>query len=68
LGAVFAFLSVFSLLALVVTALWRAELKIPYEVWHITHIAPPLSLLVRMHPKIRRDLPRLGQLDHVKRR
>jgi predicted ferric reductase len=39
LGAVFAFLSVFSLLALVVTALWRAKLKIPYEVWHITHIA-----------------------------
>src|SRR5271170_4230713 len=39
LGAVFAFLSVFSLLTLVVTALWRAKLKIPYEVWHITHIA-----------------------------
>ena len=38
-GAVFAFISVFSLLALVVTALWRAELKIPYEVWHIAHIA-----------------------------
>jgi predicted ferric reductase len=39
LGAVFAFLSVFALLTLVVTALWRAELKIPYEAWHIAHIA-----------------------------
>jgi predicted ferric reductase len=38
-GAVFAFLSVFSLLTLVVTALWRAKLKIPYETWHISHIA-----------------------------
>jgi predicted ferric reductase len=38
-GAVFAFLSVFSLLALVVTALWRAKLRIPYETWHIAHIA-----------------------------
>jgi predicted ferric reductase len=39
LGAVFAFVSVFSLLTLVVTALWRAKLKIPYEMWHLTHIA-----------------------------
>ena len=39
LGAIFAFVSVFSLLALVVTALWRAKLKIPYEIWHLTHIA-----------------------------
>ena len=39
LGAVFAFLSVFALLTLVVTALWHAKLKIPYEMWHITHIA-----------------------------
>jgi predicted ferric reductase len=37
-GAVFAFLSVFSLLTLVVTALWRAKLRIPYELWHITHV------------------------------
>ena len=39
LGAVFAFLSLFSLLAMVITALWRAKLKIPYETWHATHIA-----------------------------
>jgi predicted ferric reductase len=39
LGAVFAFVSVFSLLTLVVTALWRAKLKIPYEMWHLMHIA-----------------------------
>src|SRR5215831_2926806 len=38
-GAVFAFLSVLSLLVLVVTALWRARLKISYEIWHLTHIA-----------------------------
>src|SRR5271167_2981172 len=39
LGAIFAFVSIFSLLALVATALWRAKLKIPYELWHVTHIA-----------------------------
>jgi predicted ferric reductase len=38
-GAVFAFLSLFSLVALVVMALWRAKLKIGYETWHLTHIA-----------------------------
>ena len=38
-GAVFAFLSVLSLLVLVVTALWRARLNISYEIWHLTHIA-----------------------------
>ena len=38
-GAVFAFLSVFALLALVVTALWRVKLNISYETWHLTHIA-----------------------------
>jgi predicted ferric reductase len=38
-GAVFAFLSLFSLVALVVTALWRAKLKIGYETWHLTHMA-----------------------------
>jgi predicted ferric reductase len=38
-GAVFAFLSLFSLIALVVTALWRAKLNIRYETWHLAHIA-----------------------------
>jgi predicted ferric reductase len=37
-GARFAFLSIFSLIALVVTALWRAKLKIRYEAWHLSHI------------------------------
>lgn len=43
LGAVFAFLSLFSLVALVVAALWRAKLKIGYETWHLTHIALALA-------------------------
>ena len=34
----FAALSIYSLIALVVTALWRAKLKISYETWHLTHI------------------------------
>ena len=34
----FAALSTYSLIALVVTALWRAKLKIRYETWHLTHI------------------------------
>jgi predicted ferric reductase len=34
----FAALSIYSLIALVVTALWRVELKIRYETWHISHI------------------------------
>lgn len=34
----FAALSVYSLIALVVMALWRAKLKIRYETWHLTHI------------------------------
>jgi predicted ferric reductase len=34
----FAALSVYSLIALVVTALWRAKLKIRYERWHLIHI------------------------------
>ena len=38
LGAVFAMLSLASLIVLVVTALWRAKLKIRYETWHLTHI------------------------------
>jgi predicted ferric reductase len=35
----FAALSLYSLIALVVTALWRVELKIRYETWHLSHIA-----------------------------
>ena len=38
LGAVFALLSLCSLIVLVVTALWRAKLNIRYETWHLTHI------------------------------
>jgi predicted ferric reductase len=38
-GAVFAFVSLFSLIALVVMALWRVRLQIGYETWHLTHIA-----------------------------
>lgn len=38
-GAVAAFISVGALIVLVVTALWRARLRIPYEWWHISHIA-----------------------------
>ncbi len=38
LGAVFAMLSLASLIVLVVTALWRAKLNIRYETWHLTHI------------------------------
>jgi len=38
LGAVFAMLSIGALVVLVVMALWRAELKIKYETWHLTHI------------------------------
>jgi predicted ferric reductase len=36
---VFAFISLGSLIVLVVTALWRAKLNIRYETWHLTHIA-----------------------------
>lgn len=38
-GAVAAVLSLFSLIAMVVTALWRAQLNIRYETWHLSHIA-----------------------------
>lgn len=38
LGAVFAGVSIGSLLLLVVTALWRTRLKISYEAWHASHI------------------------------
>ena len=34
----FAAISIYSLIALVVMALWRAKLNINYEVWHLTHI------------------------------
>jgi predicted ferric reductase len=34
----FAALSTYSLIALVVMALWRVELNIRYETWHLTHI------------------------------
>jgi predicted ferric reductase len=34
----FAALSVYSLIALVVMALWRVKLKIRYETWHLTHM------------------------------
>ncbi|HEY5803376.1 MAG TPA: ferredoxin reductase family protein [Lysobacter sp.] len=38
LGAVFAGISISALVLLVVTALWRTRLKIPYETWHASHI------------------------------
>ncbi|MET4390541.1 putative ferric reductase [Bradyrhizobium sp. F1.4.3] len=38
LSAYFAFLSIFSVIALVVTALWRLALKIKYETWHFIHV------------------------------
>src|SRR5262249_16200946 len=46
LGAHFALLSIFSLIALVVAALWRAALKIRYETWHLTHIALALVAII----------------------
>ena len=39
LGALAAFTSVGALIVLVVTALWRARLRIPYEWWHASHMA-----------------------------
>ena len=38
-GARFAFLSIFCLITLVVTALWRAKLRLSYETWHVAHVA-----------------------------
>ena len=38
LSAYFAFLSIFSVIAVVVTALWRLALKIKYETWHLIHV------------------------------
>ncbi|WP_411705258.1 ferric reductase-like transmembrane domain-containing protein [Edaphovirga cremea] len=34
----FAALSTYSLIALVIMAIWRVELKIRYEIWHLSHI------------------------------
>ena len=34
----FAALSIYSLIALVVMALWRTKLKLRYETWHVTHM------------------------------
>jgi predicted ferric reductase len=39
----FAAVSIYSLIALVVMALWRAKLKINYEAWHLTHIVLALA-------------------------
>jgi len=39
LGAIAAFVSIGSLILLVATALWRARLRISYELWHAGHIA-----------------------------
>ena len=36
--ASFGALSIYALIALVVTALWRTKLKISYETWHLAHI------------------------------
>jgi len=38
LGAVFAVVSLGSVITLVVMALWRTKLKLSYETWHISHI------------------------------
>ena len=38
LGAVLAFVSLGALILLVVTALWRVQLNIRYETWHLAHI------------------------------
>src|SRR6202035_2400636 len=38
LSAHLALLSIFSVIALVVTALWRATLNLKYETWHFSHI------------------------------
>jgi hypothetical protein len=46
LSAYFAFLSIFSVIALVVAALWRAALKIRYEIWHLSHIALALTAVI----------------------
>lgn len=42
----FATLSVYSLIALVITALWRVQLNIRYETWHLMHITLALVALM----------------------
>jgi predicted ferric reductase len=34
----FAALSTYSLLAIVITSLWRTKLRLRYETWHVTHV------------------------------
>lgn len=46
LGAATAFISVGALVVMVVTALWRTELKISYEWWHLSHIVLALTAIV----------------------
>jgi len=45
LSAYFAFLSIFSLIALVVMALWRRQLNIRYEAWHLSHIGLAIAAI-----------------------
>jgi predicted ferric reductase len=45
LSAYFAFLSIFAVIALVVTALWRTRLNIRYETWHLSHIVLALAAI-----------------------
>ncbi|QGZ56925.1 ferredoxin reductase family protein [Paraburkholderia acidiphila] len=44
-GARFAVLSIVALIVLVVTALWRKQLKIRYETWHRSHIVLALTTI-----------------------
>ncbi|MBV8793341.1 MAG: ferric reductase-like transmembrane domain-containing protein, partial [Hyphomicrobiales bacterium] len=37
--ATFGALSIYAVIALVVTALWRTKLRLRYETWHLSHIA-----------------------------
>lgn len=46
LGAATAFISVGALVVMVVTALWRTELKISYEWWHLSHIVLALTAII----------------------
>jgi predicted ferric reductase len=39
-------LSTYALIALVVTSLWRVQLRIRYEVWHVTHIVLAVVAIV----------------------
>ena len=42
----FALVSIFSVITLVVTALWRLALKIKYEAWHLIHVVLALVAIV----------------------